>query len=126
MDFKNLIDGVGREAGAYVGIQPPQEGIFGFKDGQTALIKKVAIPIFEASDYNCKTVEFHVSTTSPTSDYTLVGTFETMNLVFAGNPYQEYKFDEPVRAKYLKVVVTSTYGMYYCNLHEIHAIGTLE
>jgi len=124
--FSLLIDGIGGEVGKSLSVQPPKEGIFGFRDGKTALIKKVATPILEASDKNCKTIEIYASQTSPTSGYEKVGAFETTNLVFAGNPYQEYVFEEPVRAKYLKVKVIDTHGMYYCYFHEFQAIGTLE
>ncbi len=126
VNFKYLIDGTDRSHGQSVSIQPIQEGIFGFKDGKTALINKMAIPILESSDKNVKTVEILVSTSSPTSGYESVGTFETMNLVFAGNPYQEFVFEKPVKAKYLKIVVKATHGLYYCNFHELQAFGTVE
>lgn len=124
--FEKLIDGKSGAQGEGASIKPNEEGIFGFRGGKTALIKKVAMPINEGSTYNCKTVEFYASTTTPTGEYTKIGAFATMNMVFAGNPYQEYAFEQPVKAKYLKIKVIDTHGMYYCILHELQAYGELE
>lgn len=126
MKFSALIDGKSGSTGEPAGVEPGQEGIFGFSGGKMANINKVAMAVLEASQYNCKTVEFYVSTTTPTGEYTKVGAFETTNMVFAGSPYQEYQFGKPVKAKYLKVKVVDTYGMYYCNFHELQAFGNLE
>ena len=126
MKFENLIDGKSGGAGEAAGVEPGQEGIFGFSGGKSATITKVAIPVFEASQYNCKTIEFYASTVAPTGEYTKVGGFETTNMVFAGSPFQEYTFDPPFQAKYLKVKVVDTYGMYYCNFPELQAFGKVE
>jgi len=126
MNFKYLIDGTEQSHGQSVEIQPVQEAIFGFKGGRVATLNKVAIPILESSEKNVKTVEFLVSEKNPTSGYESIGSFDTMNLVFAGNPYQEFEFEKPVKAKYLKVVVKATHGMYYCYFHELQVFGSLE
>ncbi len=126
MDFQYLIDGRGEKPGKAANIQPQAEGIFGFRDENTASIQKLALPVFETSRYNCKAVEFSVSVTTPTSGYVSLGTFETTDLVFAGNPYQEYVLKEPVKAKYLKVKVISTHGASSCNFYELRAFGTFE
>ncbi len=124
-DFAALIDGKGDQPGQVAGMQPEQEAIFGFQGGKTAVIKKIAVPVFEQSTYNCKGIEFSVSETSPTGPYTPVGSFETTNMVFAGNPYQEYVLEKPARAKYFKVKILSTHGSYYCNLAEVRADGSV-
>ncbi len=126
MKYQALIDGHLDNAGTYADLGIASEGIFGFQGGRTALIKKIAIPIFEAKDFNVKTVEISVSEKSPTSGFVLVGTYETSNMVFAGNPYQEFEFETPVRAKYLKVKVLAAHGANWVRLHELQAIGTLE
>ncbi len=126
MKFSNLIDGKSGGVGEAAGVEPGQEAIFGFSGGKTATITKVAVPVFEASQYNCKTIEFYVSTDAPTGEYTKVGGFETTNMVFATSPYQEYTFDAPVQAKYLKVKIVNTHGMYYCSFPELQAFGKVE
>lgn len=126
MKYQALIDGRLDDPGSYADVGIGGEGIFGFQDGRTAVIKKIAIPIFESKDFNLKTVEISVSEKSPTSGFTPAGTFETTNMVFAGNPYQEFEFESPVRAKYFKVKVVASHGANWVRLHELQAIGTLE
>jgi len=125
MNFQYAIDGVGTQAGKAMRVEGfPQEAIFGFKDNAGVELKKIAIPIYQAQQNNCKTFEFYASTTTPTGEYTKIGAFETMNMVFAGNPFQEYTLEAPVQAKYLKVKVVDTHGLYYCDLAEIQAVGS--
>lgn len=126
MKYQALIDGHLDDAGTYADLGIGSEGIFGFQGARTALIKKVAIPIFEAKDFNVKTVEISVSEKSPTAGFTPVGTYETSNMVFAGNPYQEFEFDTPVRAKYLKVKVLGSHGANWVRFHELQVVGSLE
>lgn len=124
-DFKFLIDGTLQSHGKSATIYFPQEGIFGFKEGKTALIKKVTTPIFKSYKRNPKTIEIWASKTSPTGGYEKVGTFETMDLAFAENPYQEFVFETPVEAKYLKIKFIDSHGGSYISAHEIQAIGIL-
>ena len=124
--YQALIDGSGTSVGKVATVPANSEAIFGFEGGKTALIKKFAIPITQASKDNVRTVEFWVSEESPTSGFTKIGTFETTNLVFAENPYQEYKVEAPARAKYLKVKVLNSHGGYDWNIQfaELQALGT--
>ena len=124
--YQALIDGTGTSVGKIATVQANSEAIFGFEGAKTALIKKLAIPITQASKDNVRTVEFWVSEESPTSGFTKIGTFETTNLVFPENPYQEYKVEAPARAKYLKVKVLNSHGGYDWNIQfsELQAIGT--
>jgi hypothetical protein len=124
MSFQALIDGKSGEAGEATQLDPGDEAIFGFKGGKTVLLKKFAVPVFQASIGNCKTIEFFVSTTGPGGPHTSIGTFETTNLVFAGNPYQEYVLPEPVKAKYVKVKVHATHGSSRCTFPELQVFGT--
>lgn len=124
--YQYLIDGTDDSAGYAAKLPLGSEGIFGFEGGKTAVLKSVAIPIFEASPENVKTVEIWTSITSPTDGFTKAGGFETTNLVFAGDPYQEYKFEQPVTAKYLKVKVLESHGASQVKFAELQAMGALE
>ena len=79
-----------------------------------------------ASPNNLKAVEISVSETSQGGSFTVVGTFETSNLVFPKNPVQEYPFEKPVKAKYLKIKFLSNHGGTRCSAYEILATGTLD
>lgn len=126
-DYSKVIDGSEDQPGEYAAISKNDEAIFGFKEGKTALVKKVSLPIFKAKDGNVKTIEIWVSEESPTSGYKKAGTFETTDLVFADNPYQEYNFEKPVRAKYLKIKIVDFHNDSPSGyLYEFRAIGTLE
>ncbi len=121
-----LIDGNPMYIGKEAGISFNSEAIFGFKNGKTALIKKITTPIFKTYKRNPKTIEVWASSSSPTSGYEKIGTLETMNLAFAENAYQELAFTQPVRAKFLKVKFVDAHGGSYIIAHELQAIGTLE
>ncbi|HTL48296.1 MAG TPA: VWA domain-containing protein [Verrucomicrobiae bacterium] len=125
-NMKNLIDGHDGAVGESGDFYPNDEAIYGFEGGKTALLTKVAVPILEASNVNCKTIEFSVSEAAPSGPWTSVGKFETTNMVFAGNPYQEYKFEQPVKAKFLKVKLIDTHGGGWCSFKELQASGSLE
>lgn len=126
--FQYLMDGTAVNPGKAAQVKVGSEAVFGFRDGKTALIRNVAVPIFAADQDNVRGLEFWASERSPTDGFTQVGAFETTNLVFAGDPYQEHAFDPPVRAKYLKVKVLSSHGGYDWTVKfaELHAIGSLE
>ncbi|MBI4549998.1 MAG: VWA domain-containing protein [Candidatus Omnitrophica bacterium] len=125
-EFAKLIDGTFDHPGESVVTYGNEEGIFGFRDNRTVVITKVAVPIFEASQYNVKTIEISGSKTSPTSGYEPLGTFETMNMVFAGNAYQEYVFAAPVPVRYIKVKLVDAHGGGYAKTHELQAFGKYE
>ncbi len=126
--MSNLIDGNMKDPGQAAEVYKDAEGIFGFKGGRSALITKIAVPVFQADELNLKKVEISVSESSPTSGYKPVGTFEVMNLAFAGNPYQEFAFEKPVKAKFLKVKIITfqNESRSWGRIPEIQAYGSLE
>ena len=121
--FENLIDANGDQPGESAFVNADQEAIFGFSGDRTALLSSIEIPIFETSQYNCKTFEFSASETSPSENFTPVGTFKTQNIAVAGNPYQSFKFPSPVRAKYLKMKLIDGHESSDCQLAEVRANG---
>ncbi|MBI4354803.1 MAG: VWA domain-containing protein [Candidatus Omnitrophica bacterium] len=126
-NFQYLIDETSASVGYVAEVEVNSEGIFGFQNGQTALLQHVAVPILHSDASNVKTLEFWVSEATPTSGFHKVGTMETTNLVFAGNPYQEYVLDPAVKAKYLKVKVLSSHGgIARVKIPELRAVGFLE
>ena len=126
MNYAKLVDGTNDGFGERTSITLGDEAIFGFKDGKTAALTKIGVTILEANSENIKTLEIFVSETSPSGPYTSMGTFETSNMVFAQNLVQEYIFQKPVKAKYLKVKFANSYDGKYCHSDEILAMGHLE
>lgn len=124
--FAVAFDGAYDGLGNYESFRFPTEGIVGF-GGRTAVIEKVAFAISEKADTNIKTIEFFVSKNAPTGPYEPAGTFQTMNMAFAGSPFQEFQFDPPpLRAKFLKIRLVDAFNESYGFLYEIKLIGYLE
>lgn len=121
--FAGLIDG---ETNDTVSIDADQEAVFGFSQDKSAVISSISVPIFETSDHNCKTFEFSVSQDSPSDHFTPAGTFKTQNIAMAGDPYQVFKFPQPVKAKYLKMKLIDGHTGSSCELAELRANGLLE
>ncbi|HHT9117483.1 MAG TPA: VWA domain-containing protein [Candidatus Hypogeohydataceae bacterium YC38] len=123
--FSQLIDG--REE-AVSPFSPGQEAIFAFKDKKIVTLEKIAIPIFGAYIRNIKEILIWVSTSeNPLKGYEPAGRFEVANLTFADNPYQEFVFDKPVQARYLKIKLGSAQGENeYIVLYELRAYGKTE
>lgn len=76
-------------------------GVFGFRDGRTALIDTFALLIPKQADINIKDFELFAGNASPTGPFESIGRFSTQNMRMMQNPYQEFRFP-PVKAKYLK------------------------
>ncbi len=124
--FDRLIDASGEQAGDSAFLEADQEAVFGFNGDKTALISAIEIPIFQASQYNCRTFEFYVSETSPADNFSPVGTFKTQNMAIAGNTYQAFKFPAPVKAKYLKMKLIDGHDGSSCELAEVRVSGIFE
>ncbi|OGW80813.1 MAG: hypothetical protein A2Z83_04310 [Omnitrophica bacterium GWA2_52_8] len=117
-----LVDGKDNK---YVLCTQGNEVIIGFKDNQLAELTKVAVPILKTQADNLRTFEIQISRDSPAIGFVSVGTFETQNLAFLENPYQEFTFD-PARGRYLKLIVKSGYGSgTWAQLYEIRVFGEL-
>lgn len=101
-------------------------GVFGFRDGRSALIDTFALLIPKQADVNVKDFELFVGNTSPTGPFESIGRFSTLNMRMMQNPYQEFHFP-PVKAKYLKLQTlrshTDAQTMY---AHEIQLFGQLQ
>lgn len=124
--FGALIDGVGDDAGDLAQISNEQEAVFGFDQDRSVWISSVAVPIFETSNNNCKTLEVSFSETSPFEAFNQPISLPLKNMVVEGNIYQEFKLPEPVKAKYLKVKQVEAVEGDTCELSEIQAYGIFD
>ncbi len=77
-------------------------GVFGFRDGKTALIDTLTVLVPSQSDHNLKEFELFVGTTSATGPFTSIGRFSTQNMRMMQNPYQAFTF-APVKARFFKL-----------------------
>lgn len=105
-----------------------QEAVFAFKDKKIVTLEKIAVPIFKSSSRNVKEILIWVSTSeNPLKGYEPAGRFEVANIAFADNPYQEFVFDKPVQARYLKIKLGSAQKEgEYIVLYELRAYGKFE
>ena len=76
-------------------------GVFGFRDGKTALVDTFALLIPGQTDLNIKDFELLAGNGGPTGPFESIGRFSTQNMRMMHNPYQEFRFP-PVKLKYLK------------------------
>jgi hypothetical protein len=86
-----------------------EEGIYGFKDGQSAKFETFTMYIAGTDANNVKDFELLVGDESPTGSFRSIGKFTTQNLRMMKSPYQEFKFPA-VTAKYLKVRLLTSYA----------------
>jgi len=123
--FSQLIDG--REEPVKP-LRTGEEAVFAFKDKKIVTLGKIAVPIFEANIRNIKEILVWASTSeNPLKGYEPVGRFEVANLTFADNPYQELVFDNPVRARFLKIKLDSAQKQgEYIIMYELKAYGKFE
>lgn len=106
---------------------PKQEGVFAFKDQQIAMIDSVALPIFKTTGENLKSFDIWVSTESPTDGFTKIGTYELQNIRMFQDVFQKVSFDQPIPAKYVKLVLKSAAnGKQYIQLYEFKIFGDLK
>lgn len=105
-----------------------EEGVWGFKDGRSALLESFTIFIPSASMTNVREVELFYSNDDPGGKFESIGKFSTRNALMLETPYQEFKF-APVRAKYFKVRLVSNHqsdGRGATVVHEFRLFGGLE
>lgn len=84
-------------------------GVFGFRDGKTALVDTFAVLIPSQADANVKEFELLVSNTSASGPFESIGRFNTQNMRVMQNPYQEFTF-APVKARYFKFQSLRSHG----------------
>ncbi len=101
-------------------------GVFGFRDGRSALIDTFTLLIPKQADVNIKDFELFAGNGSPTGPFESVGRFSTLNMRMMQNPYQEFRF-APVKARYFKFQPLRSHGDAQTTYaHEIQLFGQLQ
>lgn len=116
-DWKKLTDGSGARAVPRAG-----EGIWAFKDEKPATISAVQVNVPAREQYNLKDFEVLVSTEAPTGPFKSVGTFTTVNGVYAASSWQTFILP-PTPARYVKIVFKSDWGGGYIAGYGVRVIG---
>jgi TIR domain len=99
--------------------------VYGFKDDRPAIFDTFKVLILETESWNLKEFELLSGNDSPTGKFESIGKFQTQNIRFFKNPYQEFKFPA-VKARYLKVKVISSHGFSSVAVYEFQLLGVLE
>jgi hypothetical protein len=116
----------GKEGTNYInGVTSQPEAVYAFKDEKPATLDMFTLLIPGTSDYNVKQFELFAGNDSPTGVFESIGKFQTQNVKLFKTPYQEFKFS-PVKAKYLKIKLLSTYGPSSANVPEVQIFGRME
>ncbi|MFO0700613.1 MAG: hypothetical protein U0236_15425 [Nitrospira sp.] len=114
----------GKEEPNYIN-HTPAEAVYAFKDERPATIDLFTMLILETTPRNVKEFELLMGNDSPTGSFESLGTFQTQNVKLMKTPYQEFRFP-PVKMKYLKLKVRSTYGRTPPTVAEVQLFGRLE
>jgi tetratricopeptide (TPR) repeat protein len=115
----------GKEEGAGVKFHTDQWAVFAFKNEQPATFDTFAL-LIPSSGSNVKEFELLAGNESPTGEFHSIGKFTAVNAKSFKFPYQEFKFS-PVTAKYLKVLLISTYHFNgWIELFEFRLFGHLK
>ncbi|HEY7316916.1 MAG TPA: TIR domain-containing protein [Candidatus Binatia bacterium] len=99
--------------------------VYGFKDDKPARFDTFKVLILGSESWNLKEFELLAGNDSPTGKFESIGKFQTENVRFFKDPYQEFKFP-PVKARYLKVRVISSHGFSSVGAYEFQLLGALE
>jgi hypothetical protein len=99
--------------------------VYGFKDDRAATFDAFKVLILGTESWNLKDFELLAGNDSPTGKFESIGKFQTQNIRFFKDPYQEFRFP-PVKARYLKVKVISSHGFSSVGVYEFQLLGTLE
>ncbi|MCP3874276.1 MAG: hypothetical protein GY699_14115 [Desulfobacteraceae bacterium] len=104
-----------------------QQAVYAFKDEQLATLESVAVPIYQTSDNNIASFEVLVSTEGPDKGFVSVGIVNPKNVKTYKSVFQKFKFPEPARARYVKLVLgkNASNGNSYIRLYEFQVFGTL-
>jgi hypothetical protein len=104
-----------------------EEGVWGFKDGGSALLESFAILIPATETNNVREVELFYSNDGPDGKFESLGRYNTRNVLMVETPYQEFKF-APVSAKFFKVRLLSSHKNdgRTAVVHEFRLFGTLQ
>jgi hypothetical protein len=99
--------------------------VYGFKDDKPASFDRFRVLILGSESWNLKEFELLAGNDSPTGQFESIGKFQTQNMRFYEDPYQEFKF-APVKARYLKVKVLSSHGFSSVGVYEFQLLGVLN
>lgn len=99
--------------------------VYGFKDDKPATFDRFKVLILGTESWNLREFELLAGNDSPTGKFESIGKFQTQNVRFFKDPYQEFKFP-PVKARYLKVRVISSHGFSSVGAYEFQLLGVLE
>ena len=99
--------------------------VYGFADDRPAIFDTFKVLILAEASINLKDFELLAGNDSPTGKFESIGKFQTQNIRFFKNPFQEFKFPA-VKAKYLKVKVISSYGFSSVAVYEFQLLGVLD
>jgi hypothetical protein len=98
--------------------------VYAFKDERPATFDAFAVLIPDSGN-NVKEFELLTGNDSPTGEFSSIGKFTTMNVLFVKSPYQEFKFP-PVTAKYFKVQILSGWRSSMPNVSPFRLFGRLQ
>jgi hypothetical protein len=99
--------------------------VYGFKDERPAIFNTFKVLILGTESWNLKAFELLAGNDSATGAFETIGKFETQNVRFFKDPYQEFKFPA-VKARYLKIKVLSSHGFSSVGVYEFQLLGVLE
>jgi hypothetical protein len=99
--------------------------VYGFKDDKPASFDTFKVLILGSESWNLKEFELLAGNDSATGRFESIDKFQTQNIRFFKDPYQEFKFS-PVKAKYLKIKVISSHGFSSVGVYEFQLLGVLE
>ena len=99
--------------------------VYGFADDRPAIFDTFKVLILAEASINLKDFELLAGNDSPTGKFESIGKFQTQNIRFFKNPFQEFKFPA-VKARYLKVKVISSYGFSSVAVYEFQLLGVLD
>ncbi len=99
--------------------------VYGFKDDKPANFDTFKVLILGSDSWNLKDFELLAGNDSATGRFESIGKFQTQNIRFFKDPYQEFKFP-PVKARYLKIKVISSHGFSSVGVYEFQLLGVLE
>ena len=99
--------------------------VYGFKNDKPATFDTFKVLILGTDSWNLKEFELLAGNDSATGRFESIGKFQTQNIRFFKEPYQEFKFP-PVKARYLKVKVISSHGFSSVGVYEFQLLGALE
>ena len=124
-DWAGTIDGKESYNQVSYGLTSQSEAVYAFKGEQSATIDRFTMLIPGTDDHHIKEFELFLGNESPTGPFESLGKFHTQNVKLLKTAYQEFPFP-PVKGKYLKIKLVSTYGGLHPAVHEIQLFGHLD